>query len=133
MTDPHRPVRLILDRSALLAYTAGSMHVAEPVHEITHDGVMFGVPAVAAAEALAALTSGPDHATLRRLLKLDTCAVLDTCGEDWDELAYWRHVTGRIDTAAAVLSAFEHEATILSGEGKLYQGLAPVIDFREEQ
>ncbi|MBG6064159.1 hypothetical protein [Micromonospora ureilytica] len=54
MTSPDTPsVQLILDRSALLAYVAGSMDVAEPIHEVAHDGARLGVPAVVAAEVLA--------------------------------------------------------------------------------
>lgn len=49
--EDDRPVRLVLDRSALLAYLAGSVHVGEPLHEVIQDRNRFGVTAVTAAEA----------------------------------------------------------------------------------
>ncbi|MDG4840564.1 hypothetical protein O7631_28905 [Micromonospora sp. WMMD967] len=132
MTGPDGPaVRLILDRSALLAYVAGSMDVAEPIHEVAQDGVRFGVPAVVAAEVLAVVDDPGDRAVLHRLLERPACAVLPTWGEDWQELAYWRVVTGRVDLAAAVMAVLEHDASVLTSEGKAYGdgGDLPVIRF----
>lgn len=131
MTAVESPVRLVLDRSALLAYVAGSMHVAEPLHEVAHDGVRFGVPAVVAAEALAMIDDPGDRAVLHRLLERPACAVLSTWAEDWQELAYWRRVTGRVDLAAAVMAVLEHDASVLTSEGKVYGdgGDLPVIVF----
>ncbi|SCG42341.1 hypothetical protein GA0070609_1159 [Micromonospora echinaurantiaca] len=130
MTGPDLPpVRLVLDRSALLAYVAGSMDVAEPIHEVAQDGVRFGVPAVVVAETLASVDDGADRAVLYRLLDRSACAVLPTWGEDWQELAYWRSVTGRVDLAAAVMAVLEHDACVLTGEAKAYGdgGDLPVI------
>ncbi|WP_435207304.1 hypothetical protein [Micromonospora sp. bgisy143] len=130
--DPNGPaVRLILDRSALLGYLAGSMDVAEPIHEVAHDGVRFGVPAVVAAEVLAVVDDPGDRALLHRLLERPACAVLPTWGEDWQELAYWRVVTGRVDFAAVVMAVLEHDASVLTSEGKAYGdgGDLPVIRF----
>ncbi|WP_422740767.1 hypothetical protein ACN263_20500 [Micromonospora sp. WMMD729] len=130
--DPNGPaVRLILDRSALLGYLAGSMDVAEPIHEVAHDGVRFGVPAVVAAEVLAMVDDPGDRALVHRLLERPACAVLPTWGEDWQELAYWRVVTGRVDLAAVVMAVLEHDASVLTSEGKAYGdgGDLPVIRF----
>ncbi|MFC4150251.1 hypothetical protein ACFO0M_28695 [Micromonospora mangrovi] len=132
MTDPELPpVRLVLDRSALLAYVAGSMHVAEPLHEVAQDGVRFGVPAVAVAEALAMIDDAGDRAVLHRLLERPACAVLSTWGEEWQELAYWRGETGRVDLAAAVMAVLDHDACVLTSEGKAYGdgGDLPAIVF----
>ncbi|WP_405105714.1 hypothetical protein OG559_19455 [Micromonospora sp. NBC_01405] len=130
MTAPHRPVRLILDKSALLAYIAGSVHVAEPIHEIVEGRVAFGVPAITAAEALADIDDGRDRALLMRLLQHRACAVLDTHGESWHELAYWRSATGRPDLAACAMAALDHDAAVLTADGKLYGGV-PVIDIAD--
>ncbi|WP_140158123.1 hypothetical protein, partial [Micromonospora sp. NBS 11-29] len=129
MTAAEAPIRLVLDRSALVGYVAGSMHVAEPLHEVAHDGVRFGVPAVVVAEALAVIDDPADRAVLHRLLERPACAVLPTWGEDWQELAYWRGLTGRVDLAAAVMAVLDHDASVLTSEGKAYGdgGDLPVI------
>lgn len=131
MTAAEPPVRLVLDRSALVGYVAGSMHVAEPLHEVAHDRVRFGVPAVVVAEALAMIDDPGDRAVLHRLLERPACAVLPTWGEDWQELAYWRNITGRVDLAAAVMAVLDHDASVLTSEGKAYGdgGDLPVIPF----
>lgn len=128
MTQPDElPVRLILDRSALLAYLAGSMHVAEPIHEVTDDGVRFGVPSVVAAETLTAVTDPTEREALHRLFTRPACAMLPTWGEDWLELSYWRTFTGRTDLAVSVMAAFEHDASVLTCDGAAYGDDLPVI------
>jgi len=129
MTHDDPPVRLILDRSALLAYVAGSMHAAETLHEVILDGVRFGVPAVVVAEALAVVDDYHDRMILRRLLDSEACAVLDTYGDSWDELSYCRQLTGRLDAAAAVLAGFDHQAPVLTGEAKLYGDVVVAIEL----
>ena len=125
------PVRLVLDRSALLAYLAGSVHVGEPLHEVITDGVRFGVTAVTAAETLAAVADPKDRAALRRLLALDACAVLPTAAGSWQELAYWRAFTGRADLASTVMACLDHDAPILTGEPRYGDGDLPVIRLPE--
>ncbi|MFI7608851.1 hypothetical protein ACIBTV_27575 [Micromonospora sp. NPDC049366] len=124
--DP--PVRLVLDLSALRAYTAGSVHVGEPIHEVTQSGVRFGVPVAVAYEALAT-TSGKELALLYRLLRLGACAVLPALPEDLAELTYWRRLTGRPDLAEAAVAAFVCDASVLSSEGGRYGPDVPVIYF----
>lgn len=120
------PVRLLLDRSALLAYLAGSTHAGEPIHEVIADGMRFAVTAVTAAETLAVVDGAKDRATLRRLLALDACAVLTTPADTWQELAYWRRFTGRMDLATTVMACLDHDAPILTGEHRYGDDL-PVI------
>lgn len=103
------------------------MDVGEPIHEVVHDGVRFGVPAVVAVETLAVVDDPKDRAALHRLLALDACAVLALAGDDWLELAYWRSLTGRIDLAAAILAALVHGASVLTCEGQRYGDGVPVI------
>ncbi|MEU7611600.1 PIN domain-containing protein [Micromonospora sp. NPDC049204] len=125
-TEDDRPVRLVLDRSALLAYLAGSVHVGEPLHEVIQDRNRFGVTAVTAAETLAIVSDPKERATLHRLLSLDACEVLSTEGHSWHELSFWRTVTGRADLATTALAVLEHDASILTGEDR-YGDELPVI------
>ncbi|MGN9811313.1 hypothetical protein ACTMSW_18365 [Micromonospora sp. BQ11] len=127
--DEDRPVRLVLDRSALLAYLAGSVHVGEPLHEVIQDRNRFGVTAVTAADTLALVDDLKDRATLHRLLGLDACVVLPTDGASWQELSYWRTYTGRADLATTVMAALDHDASILTREDRY--GDLPVISIPE--
>ncbi|MFY1588166.1 hypothetical protein ACN267_27140 [Micromonospora sp. WMMD734] len=129
--DEDRPVRLLLDRSALLAYVAGSVHVAEPLHEVIEDRNRFGVTAVVAAEALAVIDDPKDRAALHRLLALAACVVLPTDGSTWQELSYWRTYTGRVDLASTVMASFAHDASILTGEDRYGHDELPVIYLPE--
>lgn len=121
-------VRLVLDLSALRAYTAGSVHVGEPIHEVVEDDEQFGVPLPVAVEALAGAT-GKDLALLHRLLALDACAVLPALAGDLLELVYWRRITGRLDLAAAAVAALAHDASVLTAEAARYGSDVPVIDL----
>ena len=129
MTHPDQPVRLVLDRSALLAYAAGNIDAAETVGEVIRDGVRFGVPTVAAADALAVVDDNHDRTVLRRLLTSEACVMIGIDDDGWDELAFWRQSTGRLDTAAAVLVALNHEAWLLTGEPKLYEEGLSIIEL----
>lgn len=131
MNDHDQPaVTLILDTSALLGFAAGVIDVAETVHEVNANGSRYGVPVPAVVEARA-VVPGAERSLLDWLLTQPGCAVLSTWGDDWEELSYWRGVTGRFDAAAAVLAAFEHGCYILASDVKAYprsEGL-PVIYF----
>ncbi|WP_422753152.1 hypothetical protein [Micromonospora sp. WMMD708] len=130
--DELPPVTLVLDRSALLAYMAGSIHAVEPVGEVITDRQSFGVTAVTVAETLKLVTNSKDRGDLHTLLTMDACAVLPTWGEDWLELSYWLGVTSRIDLATTVLAALEHGAQILSGEGHRYGEVLPINDMPQQ-
>lgn len=125
--EDDRPVRLVLDRSALLAYLTGSVRVGEPLHEVIQDRNRFGVTAVTAAEALAIVSDPKERATLHRLLNLDACEMLSTEGHSWHELSFWRTVTGRADLASSALAVLEHDAAILTGEDRYGDSELPVI------
>jgi hypothetical protein len=131
VSHPHQPVRLILDKSAILAYLAGIVHASEPVHEVVTDGVMFGIPSVTAAECLTEVTDPFDRQLLIGLLQHPSCQPLDTPGEVWHELGYWRQMTGRPDLAVCAQAAVDYDAPILTGEAKLYGEHLPLIEIPE--
>lgn len=124
--DEQRPITMVLDRSALLAYP-WSIHVGEPVGEVIRGGQRYAVTDVTVAEALDLVTDQKHREHLYRLLRLDSCAVLPT-GGDWLELSYWRGLTGRVDLATTVMASLDHGgASILTGEGHRYGEGLPVI------
>lgn len=128
MTDDDPPVRLILDRSALRHYLAGSMHVAEPLHEVIADRVRFGVPCYVAVEALAA-AGGAALAALHGLLRNPACVVLPDLPGDVPELVFWRRATGSFERAVCAVPAVEWDAPILTADVKAYGDDLPVIDI----
>ncbi|WFE52934.1 hypothetical protein [Micromonospora sp. WMMD1155] len=97
-------------------------------HEVIEDGVRFGVPVVAAAEALT-MATGKDLALLHRLLALPACALLPERTEDFPELTFWQRKTQRFDLAAAAVAGLIHDAAVLTGEGPGYSGGLPLIPF----
>lgn len=88
------------------------------------------MPVPAVVEALA-VVPGAERSALEWLLSQPGCAVLPTWSEDWQEVSYWHGVTGRYDAAEALLCAFEHDAAILSSDGKAFpvRESLPVIYF----
>ncbi|MFI6824204.1 hypothetical protein ACIBJE_25175 [Micromonospora sp. NPDC050187] len=129
MTDPNPPVRLILDRSALVAYAVGSMHAAEPIHQVVENQARIGVSVAALSDTLAQLDDPQDRAALNELVGSDACEPLPVHADTWQELAYWQRVTGRLDLAAGVLAVIEHDCWILTAEPKLYGDGIPLVEI----
>lgn len=120
-----RPVRLVMDVSALHAYAAGSIHAGETLHEALGDG-RVGVPYACAVEALAT-TSGRGLAHLHRLLTLAEVEVLHPAAADLLVLVWWRRALGRADLAEAAHAAHVHEAVVLTAVPHRYGQDVPVI------
>ena len=51
MTGGDRPIKLVLDTSAILAFTRGSVHVGEPISEVADEGGVSGLPTLCLAAA----------------------------------------------------------------------------------
>lgn len=119
-----RPVRLILDTSAIVAYTRGSVHVGEPIGEVEANGAVFGLPVACLACAQVELP------WLDLIVSHPAAVVLATPAGDWRSLVATADLLGTIDAATAVLAAWDADCDVLSGEPGLYGPLgddAPVI------
>lgn len=113
-----RPLRVVLDTSAVLAYAQGRVHVGEIVAEVLDEGAEFGVPVVCLAAA-AAETKDPDR--LEVLVRRTGCVVVPHVAADWRSLGFCVAGGRPFDLAAAMLAAVGgSDAHIVSGMPNAY-------------
>src|SRR5215470_2840750 len=79
-----RPIRIILDTSAIIAYTRGSLDVGEVIAEIEDEEGGVGVPMLCLVEANHTIT---DHQRLAVLIGHPATVLLTTNALDWQALA----------------------------------------------
>jgi hypothetical protein len=127
MTD--RPIRIVLDTSAVIAYTHGSFAVGELIAELESEGATAALPILCLVEASRVVAS----AELLNLLVNHSATVLAAPNpSDWRALANFNKTIGRLDSSSAVLSATLRGCQILTREPGFYAGLedgGPVIVF----
>ena len=126
MSGDQRPILMVLDTSAILAYTPGSLHVGEPIAEVDTDGGVVGIPALCMAE-VSWMVDDAD----RLALLADHHATRVVTGENnWAALGENLSVTGRLDCASAVFAAVRADCDVLTAQPGIYGGMAgggPVI------
>lgn len=110
---------LVLDRSAIIAYATGSIHVGEPIAEVHTDGGRVVVPIICLIEA--AREVGDEMPGL--LIDHPACMVPPVTVELWTALAAGTRVLGRLDLAAALLAATMGEGYVLTSEPEAYGDL----------
>jgi hypothetical protein len=119
------PIRIILDTSAILAFTRGSTLVGDTAAEVDDDGGRLGLPISCLVEARWRL------ADLDRLSLLvhHRATELITTSADWSALAAAVEVAGRQDAASALLAAVQSGCDVLTANPRRYAGLAgcPVL------
>ncbi|TDB75429.1 hypothetical protein [Micromonospora sp. KC723] len=124
-----RPIRVILDTSAIVAFTRASIDVGEVIAEVADEDCHFGVPVMCLAEASRAVA---DTARLDLLVNHPAAAVLTVDPVSWRALAFVYDTVGRLDAASALLAAVDNGCNVLTGQPGLYAGLAgggPIIPF----
>ncbi|MEJ3748243.1 hypothetical protein WEI85_33775 [Actinomycetes bacterium KLBMP 9797] len=122
-----KPIRVVLDTSAVVAFTRGSIHVGEVIAEIDDEDAAVGIPVLCMVEATQAVA---DTDRLNLLDNHRASVLLDEEGAGWRALAATYDIVGRIDAASAVLAAIDLDCMVLTGQPGLYGGLAdggPVI------
>ncbi|HET8683007.1 MAG TPA: hypothetical protein VFM54_14225 [Micromonosporaceae bacterium] len=122
-----RPVRAILDASAIIAFTRGSIHVGEVIAEANDEYAAAGLPIPCLVEASRAVAAS-DHLDL--LVRHAATSVLAPQPEDWRALTAIFDTVGRLDAASAMLAALDLDCQVLTSQPGLYGGLAgggPVI------
>jgi hypothetical protein len=121
-----RRVRVILDTSAILAFSRGSVHVGDTAAEVDDDGSLLGLPISCLVEARWRLAD----AGRLSLLVHHRATELITAPGDWSALAAALDVAGRQDAASALLAAVQSGCDVLTAHPRRYAALAggsPVI------
>jgi hypothetical protein len=113
-----RPIRLVLDTSAILAFTGGSIHVGETLSEVEANEAAFGLPIACLAAAHRA-----DVGMLRMLTNHKVSELLTVDVDDWQQWAAMSDVLGRLDVAAALLAASDFDCDVLTAEPDTYRVL----------
>jgi hypothetical protein len=117
MTDGERPMRIVLDTSAIIAYCRESVDVGELIREVADDNGTAGLPMLGLAEARVRLA---DADMLDVLTSHDAIKVLTLDPSEWQDLAALDGSVGRRDAAAAMLDAIAHGVDILTAQPGLY-------------
>jgi hypothetical protein len=97
VSDGHRPVHLVFDTSAIVAFAAaGSIAVGELIAEIDHEHGAVGLPTLCLAEA-SRNTADNDRLTL--LTNHHATVLLGVNAGDWRAIGAAVDVVGRLDAA----------------------------------
>jgi hypothetical protein len=117
-----RPVTLVLDTSAIIAYTRAetAIHVGDVLVQVVDEDALAVLPASCLAEALPSVAD-PDMLDL--LVAHEATTVLADGPDMWRDLAAMVEITGRPDSASAALAAIDFTASILTRAPLLYAGL----------
>lgn len=122
-----RPVRVLLDASAIVAFTRGSLDVGEIIAEVDDENAAVGLPQLCLVEAEHAVA---DAARLELLVTHRATTLVADEAEQWQALAAMYEIVGRLDAASAALTAIDLSVDVLTTQPGLYGGLAgggPVI------
>jgi hypothetical protein len=122
-----RPVRIILDASAIVRFTRGSIDVGEVLGEVNDEDAAAGLPVLCLAEAYRTIA---DTDLLDLLVTHPATAIIAPERDSWRALAAAYDSVGRMDAASAVLAAIDLGCLVLTGQPGLYAGLAsggPII------
>jgi hypothetical protein len=124
-----RPVRLVLDASAIVSFTEESIHVGEVIAEVDDDRASVGLPLLCVVEAA---TVAADTGRLRLLVNHHATVLLADDPASWPAFVAVHKAVRRFDASAAALLASIRECHVLTCQPDLYRGLSdggPVIPF----
>jgi hypothetical protein len=119
--DESRPIRLVFDTSAIIAFTRGSIHVGELLAEIDDEHAAVALPLPACmVDAVPAWQTSTDSELL--VAHRATAVKTDEPGL-WQALAATCEIVGRADAAAAALAAIDLNVDVLTRTPLIYTGL----------
>ncbi|HEY6592647.1 MAG TPA: hypothetical protein VI011_00865 [Asanoa sp.] len=122
-----RQVRIVLDTSAIVAYTRGSIDVGEVIAEVDDERAAAALPVLCLVEATQHIV---DAGHLDLLVNHSATVVIAAEARDWRALAEVHERVGRLDATTAVLAAARRRCQVLSRQPGLYGGLSnggPII------
>lgn len=119
-----RPVRLVLDTSAIAAFVRGSIHVGEVLAEVADERAVALVPLACLVEAVHGQRfSVEEDARLDLLVAHPAIEMLADDPPMWRALAYTYDLVGSVDVASAALAAIEYSVSVLSRYPGRYAGV----------
>jgi hypothetical protein len=125
-----RAIRVVLDASAILAFTRESIAVGEVIAEVAdEDDGAVGLPYLSLVEAKWSVF---DADRLDFLVNHPTTIVVSPDPEEWRGLGTSHESVGRLEAASAAVIALDEDCEVLTARPGLYAGLSdggPVIPF----
>jgi hypothetical protein len=126
MKDP--AVRLVLDTSAVLAYSVGSIDLGETIAEVVDEGGRFGASVACLAEAVR-LVANDRGFGVPLLTRHPRFAALPVLAEDWDRIGYWAKELGAVDRAATVIEVLDRpDGYLVTADPDAYD-IKPLADL----
>jgi hypothetical protein len=122
-------VKLVLDETAVLAYSKGSIHVGEPVAQLAEEtDARFAVPVTCLADAG---TRTDSRAMLVVLAGLEQAMVTPVEAGRWSELLTLSQLLGSVDHAVPFLTATKFDAYLLTAAPGRYPEVDRIIDISD--
>jgi hypothetical protein len=119
-----RPVRFVLDTSAIAAFARGSIHVGEVLAEVADEDAVALLPLACLVEAVHGQRfASEEDARLDLLVGHPATEMLADDPQVWRSLAYTYDLVGSADAAAAALAAIDYGVSLLSRYPSRYAGL----------
>ena len=115
-----RRIGLVLDSTAILAYTRGSFHVGEVLIQVEEDDAVAALPVACLVEAAGVVT---DTDRLDLLVGHPTTELVADDPEDWRFLRTAYDMVGRYESASAAVLALGAGVGVLTRRPGLYAGL----------
>lgn len=116
-----RPVRVVFDTSAVLAFARESIAVGETLAELLNDGMSAAVPVLCLAEAV---PPALEAERLDALVGHPATTVVTDGPSEWRALGHLCALTGEIASASAALAAVDFDAWILTADPDRYRSVA---------
>jgi predicted GIY-YIG superfamily endonuclease len=112
-------VRVVMDTSAVLAFVNRVPAVGDMISAVVDEWGRIALPSMCLVEAFRLAPDG-QQADVDLLTRHPCAVVTSTPVNDWEVLAEWTRVLGRVDSAAAVATAVSAAAYVLTGEPSAY-------------
>lgn len=115
-----RPIKVVLDASAIVEFTRASIHVGETLAEIDDEHGAAAIPLACLIEAVHAVA---DVDRLDLLVAHDATVMITDDSADWQVLAATYDIVGRAEAASAALAALDNGCAVFTRHPGLYAGM----------
>lgn len=122
MSDEPRTVRLVLDTTAITAWTRGSVAVGETLIEIDEEHGAVIIPLACLVEAAHA-TALLERDRLDLLIGHQATFLISDNPVDWLALTELRTLIGRADYASAAMAALDCDVDVMTADPRWYSSV----------